>query len=135
MLFVCVRNAGKSPMAAGLLRDLTERHTPGRLLVESAGTRAEGDLNALSVSVLAEQGVDIGGERPRQLTDQILRRADVVVMLGTAAEVNRITGPRYETWEVDEPSRRGFEGLQRMRMVRDDIESRVVDLHRRLTAG
>lgn len=57
VLFVCVRNGGKSQMAAGLMRA-----TAGdRVEVHSAGTSPGEKINALSAEVLAEQGVDIGG--------------------------------------------------------------------------
>ena len=43
-------------------------------------------------------------------------------------------GPRFETWITDEPSERGIDGIERMRLVRDDITNRVADLLRRVTA-
>ena len=62
VLFVCVKNGGKSQMAAGLM---SRRH----LQVYSAGTKQGSAVNTLSAQALAEVGVDITGQTPT-LTDQ-----------------------------------------------------------------
>ena len=67
VLFVCVRNSGKSQMAAGLLRRLVG----DRLQIGSAGTQPGTTLNAQSVQAMAEVDVDLTGERPTQLTDRM----------------------------------------------------------------
>jgi arsenate-mycothiol transferase len=130
VLFVCVRNGGKSQMAAGLMRAAAGPAVE----VGSAGTRAGTALNAQSVESLREVGVDVSGEHPRQLTDDLVRAADLVVVLGSEARVDPVDGTPVEVWETDEPSARGIEGVERMRLVRDDIAARVEDLARRLTA-
>jgi len=135
VLFVCVKNGGKSQMAAGLFRHaVADGPDRGRWQVESAGTKAGTKLNGLSVESLAEVGVDISGEQPRQLTPELQRGADVVVTVGEA-DVDPLPGPTYETWQIDEPSLRGINGPERMCLVRDDIARHVEDLHRRLTGS
>ena len=132
VLFVCVKNGGKSQMAAGLFRALLADHPdPGRWQVASAGTRAGTTLNALSVASLADVGVDITDQQPRQLTPELQQTADLVVTVGEA-EVEPLDGPDYEVWEIDEPSLRGIDGPERMALVRDDIARHVDELHRRL---
>ena len=131
VLFVCVRNGGKSQMAAGLLRQSADRHGLD-VQVSSAGTRAGDALNAQSVASLAEVGVDISSARTHQLTDDDVRDADLVVVLGSEARVEPVDGTPVEVWETDEPSTRGIEGVDRMRLVRDDIAARVEALVRRL---
>ncbi|WP_300012196.1 hypothetical protein [Pseudonocardia sp.] len=49
--------------------------------------------------------------------------------LGREAHVD---GDHVENWDTDEPSERGIEGIERMRLVRDDIAARVAELARRL---
>ncbi|MCI2238550.1 low molecular weight phosphatase family protein [Paenibacillus sp. TRM 82003] len=131
VLFVCVKNGGKSQMAAGLMREAAG----DAVAVSSAGTRAGSALNAQSVESLREIGVDISGQRTRQLTDEMVRDADLVVVLGSEAHVEPVDGTPVEVWETDEPSARGIEGAERMRLVRDDIAARVDQLHRRLSTG
>ena len=133
VLFVCVKNGGKSQMAAGLLRlDLAAAGREGAVVVSSAGTQPGSKVNALSAEVLQEIGADISGETPTQLTPEAMREAGHVVVIGAEAEVEELEGVRIERWEIDEPSERGLEGRERMVLVRDDIHLRVRELHERL---
>lgn len=128
VLFVCSRNGGKSQLAAGLMRDLAG----DAVAVYSAGTQPCAALNPESVESLAELGIDITGEHPKPVTDGVLDAVDVVVVLGTEAKLEPHGTARFETWETDEPSIRGIEGMERMRLVRDDIKSRIQKLHAEL---
>ena len=128
VLFVCVKNGGKSPMAAGLLR-----HAAGATIgVDSAGTQPGRVVNALSAEVLREVGVDIADHTPKALTTEMVVTADIVVTLGREAHVEPVEGTRFENWDTVEPSERGIDGIERMRLVRDDITARVEDLRTRL---
>ncbi|GAB2580847.1 arsenate-mycothiol transferase ArsC [Microlunatus antarcticus] len=131
VLFVCVRNGGKSPMAAGLMA----KRAGDAVQVDSAGTRPGTAVNGLSAQSLAEVGVDIADHTPKAVTEALVRAADVVITLGREAHVDEVPGTRFETWETDEPSERGIDGLERMRLVRDDIARRVDDLYDRLVAA
>lgn len=126
VLFICVGNGGKSQMAAAILRQIAG----DAVTVHSAGTAPKGGLNPLSQQVIEEVGATFEGEYPKPIDPKILRTADRVVVLGAEARVEPIDGmrARVETWETDEPSLRGIEGQERMRLVRDDIEARVVAL-------
>lgn len=131
ILFVCSKNGGKSQLAAGLMRDLAGDD----VTVYSAGTKPGSSLNSQAVESLNELGIDITGEHPKPVTDDVLDAVDVVIVLGTEAKVEPHEGARFEVWETDEPSTRGIEGMERMRLVRDDIKARVRQLHAELTAN
>ncbi|WP_024795029.1 arsenate-mycothiol transferase ArsC [Tomitella biformata] len=128
VLFVCVKNGGKSQMAAGLMRaavgDTVE--------VYSAGTKPGSAVNALAAESLLEIGVDITGESPQPIDPRLVRDVDIVVTLGGEAHVDPVPGTDFENWDTDEPSERGIDGIERMRLVRDDIAARVDDLTTRL---
>ena len=128
VLFVCVKNAGKSQMAAGLMRKIAA----DAVQVYSAGTTPGDALNQLSAESLAELGVDITDQTPKQIDPQLVRDVDIVVTLGREAHVDPVAGTRFEIWDTDEPSERGIDGIERMRLVRDDIAARVSDLAGRL---
>jgi arsenate-mycothiol transferase len=130
VLFVCVKNAGKSQMAAGLMREVAG----DAVEVHSAGTKPGGEINALSAAALAEGGIDITDQTPKAIDSALLRDVDVVVTLGREAHVEPVEGTRFETWDTDEPSDRGIDGIERMRLVRDDIAARVEDLLVRLAS-
>ena len=129
VLFVCVKNGGKSQMAAGLIRK-----TAGDAVeVHSAGTKPGGAVNDLSAEVLQEVGVDITGEQPKLIDYELARDVDLVVTLGREAQLDPLPGPQIQNWDTDEPSERGIDGVERMRLVRDDIAARVRELHTTLT--
>jgi arsenate-mycothiol transferase len=131
VLFVCSKNGGKSQMAAALMRDLAGN----RVTVYSAGTKPGEHLNAQSVESLTELGIGVGNERPKPVTQELLDSVDTVVVLGTEAKLDPPAGKRFEIWETDEPSTRGIEGMERMRLVRDDIRKRVGKLYSELTSA
>jgi len=78
VLFVCVKNGGKSQMAAGLMR----ASAGDASTVHSAGPRPGDAVNALAAAALAEWGIDISDEVPKPLDPQIVREVDVLVVLG-----------------------------------------------------
>ena len=129
VLFVCVKNGGKSQMAAGLMR----KAAGDQVNVYSAGTKPGDVVNALSVGTLLEVGVDITGETPTLIDPQLVRDVDLVVTLGSEAKVDPVAGTDFENWDTDEPSVRGIDGIERMRLVRDDIAARVDALAGRLS--
>ena len=129
--FVCVKNGGKSQMAAGLMR----KAVGDSVEVHSAGTKPGGTVNALSAEALLEVGVDLSGEVPKPIDPALLARMDYVVTLGGEAKVDVVDGPGFENWDTDEPSERGIDGIERMRLVRDDIAGRVGELVSRLRSA
>ena len=125
VMFVCVKNAGKSQMAAALMRELAGE----RIDVYSAGTNPGDRLNDLSVQALAEAGAAIGDEHPKPIDPQLLDHVDVVVTLGREAHVDH-GATLVQNWDTGEPSKRGIDGIERMRLIRDDIATRVKALGR-----
>lgn len=128
VLFVCVRNAGKSQMAAGLLRHIAE----DTVTVDSAGTDPGTSINTLSAQSLLELGVDITNETPKAITAELITTADLVVILAREAHLDPVNGTPVVTWDLDEPSDRGIDGIERMRLIRDDIAHRVDTLRAQL---
>lgn len=123
VLFVCVGNGGKSQMAAAL----ADKHAGEAIEIHSAGTKPATKLNTESVESISEVGADMSGGRPKAVDPQLLREADRVVILGKDAQLELPADAQgaLERWVTDEPSERGIEGMERMRLVRDDIDARV----------
>jgi arsenate reductase len=122
VLFVCVHNAGRSQMAAGLVT----LRSGGRVNVRSAGSDPAESINALASQAMAEVGIDLSDAFPKRLTDDAVRRADVVVTMGCGDSCPIYPGTRYEDWEVDDPADAG--SLAEVRRIRDDIDARVTQL-------
>jgi arsenate reductase (thioredoxin) len=126
VLFVCVHNAGRSQMAAGLL----EREAAGRVRVASAGSEPADQLNPAVVEAMQEVGIDISAERPKKLEDGMVRESDVVITMGCGDACPIYPGKRYEDWEIEDPAGKD---LERVRQIRDEIHERIRALTESLT--
>jgi protein-tyrosine-phosphatase len=128
VLFVCVHNAGRSQMAAALLDHLAA----GRVVVRSAGSTPADEVNPAVVAAMAELGIDVSAERPKGLTEEAVREADVVITMGCGDACPVFPGKRYLDWELPDPA-----GLpvERVRPIRDEIDRRVRTLLHELVEG
>jgi arsenate reductase (thioredoxin) len=118
VLFVCVHNAGRSQMAAGLLH----REAGDRIRVISAGSEPADQLNPAVVEAMEEAGIDISAERPKRLEDGMVRESDVVITMGCGDACPIYPGKRYEDWELEDPAGKD---LDTVRGIRDEIANRV----------
>ena len=125
VLFVCVHNAGRSQMAAGLVK----LRSDGRIHVRSAGSSPDDEINPAVVEAMNELGVDLGEEFPKPLTDEVVRAADVVITMGCGDACPIYPGKRYEDWVLDDPA---DQDLETVRRIRDELDERVGTLVREL---
>jgi protein-tyrosine-phosphatase len=118
VLFVCVHNAGRSQMAAGLVKLRSE----GKIGVRSAGSAPGEEINPAVVEAMREIGLDLGEEFPKPLTDEFVQCADVVITMGCGDACPIYPGKRYEDWDLDDPA---GQDLETVRRIRDQIDTRV----------
>jgi arsenate reductase len=118
VLFVCVQNAGRSQMAAGLMN----HRAAGRVHVRSAGSDPGEEINPAVVEAMAELGIHLNEEFPKPLTDEVVRAADAVVTMGCGDACPIYPGKRYLDWELDDPA---GQDLETVRAIRDEIDARV----------
>jgi protein-tyrosine-phosphatase len=118
VLFVCVQNAGRSQMAAGLMNSRAE----GRVHVRSAGSDPAEQINPAVLQAMAELGIDLHEEFPKPLTDEVVRAADAVVTMGCGDACPVYPGKRYLDWELRDPA---GQDLDAVRAIRDEIDARV----------
>jgi protein-tyrosine-phosphatase len=121
VLFVCVHNAGRSQMAAGFMRELGQ----GRVEVLSAGSAPKDSINPVAVEAMAELGIDIANNTPKILTPEAVQQSDAVITMGCGDACPYYPGKRYEDWVLDDPAGQGIESV---RIIRDDIKGRVEKL-------
>jgi protein-tyrosine-phosphatase len=105
-------------MAAALLERLAE----GRVTVRSAGSEPADRLNPAVLQAMSEVGIDLAAERPKKLTDDAVREADVVITMGCGDACPIYPGKRYEDWELTDPAGKS---VDEVRPIRDEIERRV----------
>ncbi len=125
VLFVCVHNAGRSQMAAGLL----VKYADGAVDVRSAGTAPSEEINPSVVAAMTEVGVDLSDAVPTMLETEAVERADVVVTMGCGDACPVFPGKRYLDWELRDPAGLPVEAV---RPIRDEIDERVRALLREL---
>ncbi len=118
ILFVCVHNAGRSQMAAGLTRKLGGN----RVTVRSAGSDPGQSINPVAVEAMAEIGIDLADAAPKLLERDAVEAADVVITMGCGDACPIFPGKRYEDWELEDPAGKDLETVRR---IRDDIRGRV----------
>jgi arsenate reductase len=121
VLFVCIHNAGRSQMAAGLLQHLAG----DRIEVRSAGTEPTDQINPAAAEAMAEIGIDITAATPKVLTDKSVETSDVVITMGCGDTCPYYPGVEYRDWKLDDPAGQPIEVV---RCIRDEIARRVNDL-------
>ncbi len=121
VLFVCVHNAGRSQMAAGILRHLAG----DRIEVRSAGTQPADQINPAAAAAMAEIGIDITAATPLVLTGDAVETSDVVITMGCGDACPFFPGVFYRDWKLDDPAGQPIEVVRR---IRDEIAALVTGL-------
>ncbi len=117
VLFVCVANAGRSQLAAALVR----RYAGDAIVVRSAGSTPARAVHSAVQPALDAFGAGADAY-PKPLTDDAVRAADVVVTMGCGDVCPTYPGIRYEDWVVGDPALASPEGVA---AIQADIDARV----------
>ena len=134
VLFVCVRNSGRSQMAEAFFNRLAEERGLD-VRAGSAGTQPAERVNATVRQAMIEIGIDTSMLKPKLLTEEMVERAEIVVTMGCAVGANACPGiGRKDVTDWGMPDPEGMSEDQ-VRVLRDAIRSRVVALLESLTAG
>jgi protein-tyrosine-phosphatase len=112
-------------MAAAFLTHLAG----DKVEVRSAGSAPADSINPAVVEALKEVGIDISHEQPKVLTTSAVEQSDVVITMGCGDTCPFFPGKRYEDWVLDDPAGQGIESV---RVIRDEIKKRVEDLLREI---
>jgi arsenate reductase (thioredoxin) len=118
VLFLCVHNAGRSQMAAGFMRSLSQ----GAINVLSAGSNPGAALNPMAIEAMHEVGIDITAATPQRWTTEMLQETDVIVSMGCGDECPVYPGTTTVEWALEDPA---GQDLAFVRTVRDQIEQQV----------
>jgi arsenate reductase len=114
-------------MAAGFMRELGQ----GRVEVLSAGSAPKDSINPIAVEAMAEVGIDIANNTPKVLTTEAVQESDAVITMGCGDVCPFYPGKRYEDWVLEDPAGQGIESV---RVIRDEIKNRVEKLLSELLA-
>ena len=98
----------------------------GKARATSAGTEPTATVNPVAIEAMREVGIDISRQKPRGLTIEMVDRADKVITMGCGVEaVCPGTFVESEDWGIDDPK---GEPLEKVRQIREQIRTRVVEL-------
>ena len=124
ILILCTGNSCRSQMAEGFLKSFDSN-----VVVYSAGTKPETDVNPNAVQVMKEKGIDLSSNHPRDVDQFIDQSFDYVI---TVCDSAKEICPAF-LGEVRHRLHMGFEDpagargtqeqvLDKFREVRDQIE-------------
>lgn len=128
VLFLCTGNSARSQMAEALMRS----HAGDTFDVYSAGLEPKG-INPFTVRVMEEAGIDISGQRSKDVMEYLGRVefGYVITVCGNAEErCPRVflSMGQHDHWSLDDPA--AVEGpeavkLAAFRAIRDEIDQRI----------
>jgi len=125
-LFLCIHNSARSQMAEALLRHLAGQ----RFQVCSAGVRS-GALHPLAVAAMGEVGIDISGQRSKNVDEYAGSSFDYVITVCDEAQEECPVFPaagRQLHWSLPDPAAAQGDDTDRLdafRQVRDDLDGRI----------
>ena len=119
VIFACVHNAGRSQMAAAFFTELAD---PMKAVAVSAGTRPGDRVHPEVVDVMRELDIDLAGQRPQKLTEQLASEAVLIVTMGCGDECPYIPGLKRDDWPLEDPK---GQPLEQVRRIRDEVRARV----------
>ena len=126
VLFVCVGNSSRSQMAEALFHHLSQ----GRARAVSAGTEPARALDPNAVAVMAELGIDISDQSPKELTQEMVDSATRVISMGCGVQESCPAWAQPgEDWDLDDPYHQPIEVVRRIRdKIRERVEALVKEL-------
>ena len=122
VIFACVHNAGRSQMAAAFFSDMAD---PLRAEAISAGTEPGDEVHPEVIAAMRELQIDLAAKRPQRLTDEMARRATLLVTMGCGEACPYVPGLERDDWPLRDPKGRSMEEV---REIRDEIRARVAAL-------
>lgn len=123
ILFVCVENSARSQMAEGFFR----KYAPKGYITLSAGTKPTAKINPLAIQVMREFGIDISKQKPKDMTEDMIRNSAKIVNMGCMDKSFCPTVFIHNVidWRIEDPKGKSIE---KVREIRDEIERRVRQL-------
>jgi arsenate reductase (thioredoxin) len=119
VIFACVHNAGRSQMAAAFFNQLAD---PQKAQALSAGTEPGERVHPEVQAVMQELGIDLSRAKPKKLTEDLARNANLLITMGCGDKCPYVPGLRRDDWPLRDPKGLPIEDV---RAIRDDVQQRV----------
>jgi len=123
ILFVCAENSGRSQMAEAFAKT----YGKGEVEAKSAGTMPAREVNSVVVQVMREKGIDLSANKPKLITNEMVKEADMIIVMGCSAQgfcpaplLNKVID-----WGIEDPKDKP---IGKVREIRDEIERKIKKL-------
>ncbi len=125
VLFLCSGNAGRSQLAAAVLRAIT----PADTRIVSAGDHPAARILPAVIETLDEVGVPLFGEYPKPATPEFIAAADHIVVLNCNDPLDELEGHPFRTWNISLDSTSGKSGIRHTRdLIADHVRELALEL-------
>lgn len=126
VLFVCVGNVGRSQMAEAYFNKFAKTHK-----AKSAGIGAAHHMSDTIIKLMNEEGIDIRGQSPKQLTSDFVESASKIIAMGDDVKKSDFLAVKVaENWHVPDPAR--VKTIEEIKEIRDMIKVKVLELVKEL---
>ena len=110
-------------MAEGFFK----KYAPEGFVPASAGTKPISQINPLAIQVMNEIGIDISKQKPKDLSEDMMRNSDKIINMGCMDNnfCPTLFIPKVIDWGIEDPKEKQIEQI---REIRDEIERRIKEL-------
>ncbi|PSP74006.1 low molecular weight phosphatase family protein [Halobacteriales archaeon QH_6_68_27] len=126
--FMCVQNAGRSQMSTAFAeRERERRGLEDSVEILTGGTHPADHVHDVVVEVMREEGFDLSGRTPREITTDELESCDYVATMGCSTLELDADGSDVDVrdWALDDPD---GQPVERVREIRDTVADNVAAL-------
>jgi protein-tyrosine-phosphatase len=122
ILFVCIKNSSRSPMAEALLKIWAKRGVQ----VSSAGIKPGKKVNEEAVKAVREVGCDLSGHEPKHISDFSDIKFDYVAKMDVPDLGDMVTAKWIADWDIPDPAQGGLKEYRKIRkMIGDKIRAEL----------
>ena len=122
ILFICKGNSGRSQMAEAFFNHLFKKSK-----AKSAGTKPDKKIHPWTVQVMKEVGIDISQQKPKLLTDKLMKEADRIIVMDS--KLSKSISPEYSLKSVEWRIEKLFgKPVSKVRRIRNRIKRKVKQL-------
>lgn len=122
IIFACIHNAGRSQMAAAFFNKLAGAN---KVKAISAGTQPADRVHPEVLAVMKEVEIDLSSARPTLLTEELAKRAVLLVTMGCGENCPYIPGLEVQDWPLPDPKGKS---LDEVRKTRDKVKELIQEL-------
>jgi arsenate reductase len=133
ILFLCVHNTFRSQMAEAYFNKFAKEKGL-KWQAKSAGFLKADKINEKAIVLMEEEGIDISDKKPKLTTNEMIKKADKIVVVCQECEEQGLclalpNNKEIEYWRLPNPAEME---LDKAREIRNQIKEKVLSLIEKL---